>query len=175
MKIKKENIPLIIGLSIPVVMVLVIAGAIYLPSIFIHVDPPRYSFMYMSNNTYDGYTYSVKDSHLTREKIKRKNNYSYPNPREAHIFIYNIKTHKNKELSFEEATAIPLNTHIVSEDGFKIENGRRGYGMFPFYSSGDYYTRYITKEHYSEKLQLTSGNTNYYYNFRFLGWLTKAE
>lgn len=175
MKIKKENIPLIIGLSIPVIMVMVIAGAIYLPSLFIHVDPPKYSFMYMSNNTYDGYRYSVKDSHLAREEVKTKNNYTPPNTQAAHIFIYNVKTHENKELSFEEASVIPLNTHIVSPDGFKIENGHRSYGMFPFYSRSNYYTRYITKEHYSEKINLTSSNTNYYYNFRFLGWLTKAE
>lgn len=175
MNIKKENIPLIIGLSIPVVMVLFIAGAIYLPSIFIHVDPPKYSFMYMTHNYNDGYVYSVKKSQLTREEIKSNNNYQRSNQQPVRFFIHDINTHKNKELSFEEATAISLNPNIESEDGFQIENGRRNYGFFPFYSRGNYYTRYITKEGYAEKLKLYTNNNNYYYNFRFLGWLNKAE
>ena len=172
---KKENITLIIGLSIPVVMVLFIAGAIYLPSVFINVDPPKYSFMYMINNGTDGYHYIVKKNLLTREEINRKNNYYNPNQRPVKFFIHNIKTHHNKELSFEEASTISLNTNFESLDGFKIEQGRRSYGFFPFYSRSNYYTRYITKEGYAEKLKLHTTDRNYYYNFRFLGWLAKEE
>lgn len=171
---KKENITLIIGLSIPVVMVLFIAGAIYLPSLFINVDPPVYSFMYMSNSGRDGYNYQVKENRLSRTEIKRKNNYYNSNKTPVRFFIHNIKTHKNKELSFEQAQAIELNPHIESPDGFQIENGRHRYGFFPFYSRSNYNTRYITREGYAEKLKLHS-NTRNYYNFRFLGWLTEPE
>ena len=172
---KKENITLIIGLSIPVVMVLFIAGAIYLPSLFIDVEPPKYSFIYMTNNGQDGYTYQVKEKKISREKIERKNNYYKSNPRQVRFFIHNMKTHKNKELSFEEASEISINSNFESPDGFKIENGHRRYGLFPFYSRGNYYTRYITKERYAEKLKLHTSRKNYYYNFRFLGWLSLEE
>jgi hypothetical protein len=172
---KKENITLIVGLSIPVVMVLFIAGAIYLPSLFVDVDPPKFSFMYMTNNSSDGYSYSVKKNNLSREKIERKNKSYSSHQRQVRFFIHNIKTHKNKELSFEEASAVSLNSNIESPDGFKIENGRSSYGFFPFYSRGNYYTRYITKDNYAEKVKLHTNSTNYYYNFRFLGWLTKEE
>ena len=172
---KKENITLIIGLSIPVVMVLFIAGAIYLPSLFVNVDPPKYSFMYMTNNNYGEYNYSVKKNTLSRKKIERKNNAYSSQQRQARFFIHNIKTHKNKELSFEEAALVFLNSDIESPDGFKIENSHRSYGFFPFYSRRNYYTRYITKDNYAEKIKLHTNSTNYYYNFRFLGWLTKEE
>ena len=171
---KKENITLIIGLSIPVVMVLFIAGAIYLPSLFVDVEPPQYSFMYMTNHNRDGYRYQVKENKLSREKIKTKNNYYSNNPYPVRFFIHNIKTHENKELTFEQASEQPLNPNIESPDGFQIENGRRGYGFFPFYSRGNYYTRYITKEGYAEKLKLHTNQRNYY-NFRFLGWLPKKD
>ena len=172
---KKENITLIIGLSIPVVMVLFIAGAIYLPSLFINVEPPKFSFIYMTNNGRDGYTYQVKENKLSREKIKQKKNYYNSNQQPVRFFIHNIKTHKNKELSFEEASLVSINSNFESPDGFKIENGRRSYGFFPFYSRGNYYTRYITKEGYAEKLKLHTNRRNYYYSFRFLGWLTAEE
>ena len=171
---KKENITLIIGLAIPVVMVLFIAGAIYLPSLFINVDPPKYSFMYMTNSNRDGYNYQVKENRISRTEKKKKNNYYNSNQYPVRFFVHNIKSHKNKELSFEEAKAIELNPHVESPDGFQIEQGRRSYGFFPFYSRSNYYTRYITKEGYAEKLKLHSNKRNYY-NFRFLGWLTKPE
>lgn len=171
---KKENITLIIGLSIPVVMVLFIAGAIYLPYLFIDVDPPKYSFMYMTNSGRDGYNYQVKENKITRTEIKRKTNYNSSNRYPVRFFIHNIKTHKNKELSFEQAQAVGLNPHVESPDGFLIERGRRSYGFFPFYSRSNYYTRYITKEGYAEKLKLHR-NTRNYYNFRFLGWLAEPE
>ena len=91
---KKENITLIIGLSIPVAMVLFIAGAIYIPSLFIDVDPPKYSFMYMTNSGRDGYNYQVKDNKISRTEIKRKNNYYNSNKRPVRFFIHNIKTHQ---------------------------------------------------------------------------------
>lgn len=172
---KKENITLIIGLAIPVVMVLFIAGAIYLPSLFVNVEPPNFNFMYMTNNSYGEYTYKVKNNKLTRKKIERKNNHYNSQNRQVRFFIHNIKTHKNKELSFEEASAISINSNIESPDGFKIENGRRSYGLFPFYSRGNYYTRYLTKDNYSEKIKLHTNSNNYYYSFRFLGWLETQE
>lgn len=172
---KKENITLIIGLSIPVVMVLFIAGAIYLPSFFIHVDPPKYNFMYMINNGGDGFHYSIEKTLLTRKEIKKKNSYYNPNRRQVKFFIHDLKSHKNKELSFEDAAKVILNTNFESPDGFKVENGRRSYGFFPFYSRSNYYTRYLTKEGYSEKLKLHTNTSNTYYNFRFLGWLAEEK
>lgn len=170
---KKQNITLIIGLLIPVFMILFVAGAIYLPTLFINVNPPKYNFVYMINNYNNDYKYTVIKNRLTREKIERKNNYSTPNQRPTKFFIHDITTHKNTELSFEEASALNINDKIESPDGFKVENGRRSFGFFPFYNRGNYYTRYLTKEGYSEKLKLHTTDRNYYYNFLFLGWIEK--
>lgn len=170
MHIKKENIPLVIGLSIPVVMIIFIAIAVYLPTMFVHVDPPQYNFLYMINNGTDGYHYDVVKNKLTRKEIKTKNSYYNPNNYGVKFFTFDFKTRRNLELSFEEAEQLNLNSNAESLDGFRIEYGRRSRGFFPFYSGYNYNERYLVKEGYSEKLKLYQTERNYY-NFRFLGWI----
>jgi hypothetical protein len=76
----------------------------------------------------------------------------------------------------DEVKRLMLDGGVRSPDGFTISDGRRrgwfifGYGRY----NGN---RYLVKEGYSEKLDLESdsGSNNYYWNYRFIGWVTGSE
>jgi len=170
----KKNLPLIIGLCIPVVMIIAVALAIYLPRVF--APKPQYGFLYLSGNTdmYNSqYIYSVSSGHLTRTL----NTYNYPNPpkpvnfTEPQPYLYDAKTGQSKAVSFEVAQNITLDPSDKSPDGYQVVTGNSG-GGFLFYSAPyDYNNRYLKGHGMSKKLDLQSfGNINYYYNFQFLGW-----
>ena len=87
-----------------------------------------------------------------------------------------MTTNKSREIQLDEAQQLLLDGAVRSPDGFTISDGRRrgwfifGYGRY----NGN---RYLVKESYSEKLNLESdsGSNNYYWNYRFIGWVTGNE
>lgn len=161
----RENTPLIIGLAIPILMILFVAGAIYFPRQFTTVDPPKYDFLYMIRRGYSDTAYSVRNGHLVKRKIKPPKGYNAGH-REVKLFVHYVRENQSKEISFEEATKLRLESRRRSPNGFAILSGRRSGGFFPFYARWDYDTRYLKKEGYTEKLNLED-----YYGFSFLGWI----
>ena len=61
---KKQNISLIIGLSIPVAMIIFIAVAINGPRWFNTVEPAKYDFLYMTGQQPPYTSYLVSDGRL---------------------------------------------------------------------------------------------------------------
>ena len=172
---KKQNISLIIGLCIPVAMILFIAIAINGPRWFNSVEPAKVNFLYITG-PHDPYlTYSVKDGRVAVTDNTPENATAmaqYP----TRLFIHNVTTNKSREIQLDEAKQLLLDGSVRSPDGFTISNGRRrGWFIFDY---GRYNgERYLVKERYTEKLDLESdsGTNSYYWNFRFIGWVTGNE
>jgi hypothetical protein len=59
----KKNIPLIVGLAMPVAMTLFFAASVYIPQFF---HRPRHDFVYVPNNGY-AQNYSIRDGKLIKE------------------------------------------------------------------------------------------------------------
>lgn len=172
---RKQNISLIIGLSIPVMMVLFIAIAINGPRWFSSVEPAEVNFLYITGQHDPYVAYSVKDGRLLMTDTTPENpipTAQYP----THFFIHDVKANKSREIQLDEAKQLLLDGTLRSPDGFTISDGRRrgwfifGYGRY----DGE---RYLVKENYSEKLDLESdtGSNNYYWDFRFVGWVIGSE
>jgi hypothetical protein len=178
MKVIRKNISLVLGISIPILMILMVAGSIYLPGLFIQ---PKVNFLYMSGygNYCDYYNldqYSVIKNKLTKIEIKPAPNVvNNIQPCGAPIFfIHDVVKNESMEVSFEEAQKLNLDSNIVSSDGFQVVNGSRGGSSFPFFfsSGSDYNSEYITGHNVSKKLNIKmNGPDYYYYNFRFFGWI----
>ena len=71
MKQIKKNIPLVVGLAIPVLMILFVAGSIYIPRLF--APEPKFNFVYSSGEDYyygslNNY-YSVKNGKIVEKKF----------------------------------------------------------------------------------------------------------
>lgn len=164
MKIK-ENFPLILGLSIPLLMVLFVAGSIYLPGF---MKNPEYDFLY-STSDYGPNHYSVQDQKLV--KI-RKSTTTATTKVEPRLFIHDVDQNKSEEISFEQAQQLALDPSSESPNGFKVKCGSESGGLFPFfvYSNRDCSKRFLVGHNNSRKLNLKLQGQNYY-NFHFLGWI----
>ena len=172
---KKQNISLIIGLCIPVAMILFIAIAINGPRWFNSVTPATVNFLYVTGQQDPYVAYSVKDGRLTVTDNTPENvtgRVEYP----THFFVHDVTTNKSHEIQMDEAKQLFLDGAVRSPDGFTISNGRRR-GWFIFGYGRYTGVRYLVKENYSEKLDLESdsGSNNYYWNYRFIGWVTGNE
>lgn len=173
---RKQNISLIIGLSIPVAMILFIAIAINGPRWFNTVEPAKFDFLYTTGQQNPYTTYSVVSGRLRVQE--------HPVPEDApatiqypiHFFVHDVSENISREIQVEEAMQLNLDGSIRSPDGFTVETGRRS-GWFIFGYGRDYRSRYLVNESFSEKLKLesNSGSYSYYWNFRFLGWVTGNE
>lgn len=168
MKIKK-NIALIVGLSIPVVMIVLVAAAIYLPRLFYH---PAYNFLYVTSGDYYAIQqYEVQDGRLMKKNVKRPD--AMASAGEAKLYIYDVATDRNTEVSFADAQNLDLDPDRQSPDGFEIVAAGYRDGFFPFFfsSDGDYCARYISGHNVSRKLDLKQGSNSACDNFRFIGWI----
>ncbi len=153
-------------------MILFVAGSIYLPGLFIQ---PHFNFLYESGDTYyynNGMRYAVQNGQLVENTIRTPEppNNNLP-PAETKLFIYDVIKNENKQISFEEARNLNLDSNNISPDGFEVVYGSRGDDFFPFFWGGgtDYDTRFLKGHNVSKKLNLQS--TGSYYNFHFLGWV----
>ena len=165
---KKKDIPLILGFSIPILMILFIIVSIYIPGFFLH---PKYNFLYSTDgNYYNSQVYIVDHGYLIQNtQPTSDSNRSYPNPQ---LYIHNVITNKSTAISFQAAQVIRLDSSSESLDGYKLENGNQGDGFFPFFwYDKEYNTEYLIGHNTSEKLDLKSNSSNYYNAFHFLGWI----
>jgi len=163
---------LIVGLSIPVVMIALIAGAIYLPGLMTDIEDPRFDFLYMVGYAQEN-NYHVTDGRLRRSPQRpRKGETGSSGDPHLQFFVYRVGDGTSEQLSFEEASKLCLDGSAISPDGFEIAYGRRSEVFFPLWSSRDYETRFLRKESLSIKLDLEVAESfNTIRSFRFLGWV----
>ena len=167
----KKNVSLIIGIAIPIFMIFLIAVSIYLPSLF--APAPQYNFLYVTEDSYGrGRQYGVENGVLVKYEVKYPEHYT---PRAARLFIHDVSSNTDQEVSFEEAQKLKLDANVKSPDGYEVVYGSGEHGFFPFFFSGgyDYNTMYLKGHNTSKKLELQSANDERYYyrNRRFLGWV----
>ena len=165
-KTSQRNWSLIIGLAIPVLMTLFIAASIYLPKIFDKTPAATVDFVY-STNRYSPHKLEVINGKLEWEVLENKNNSSH-SKQMPRIYLHNVTTNSSKELSLEEAKKLFLDNRRRAPDDYVVElNRHRGFFLFDGRSSRRHH---LVNGHASQKLDLEYIN-NYYYNFKFLGWV----
>ncbi|MFH1622181.1 MAG: hypothetical protein ABIA97_03575 [Candidatus Omnitrophota bacterium] len=172
MKIK-DNISLIVGLSIPLLMILFVGLSIYLPGLFVK---PGYGFLYASGGDYHSIKqYAVKNGKIIEVEVNYPERFSGAKI-EPKLYVYNVSKDNSWEISFEEAEKLNLDDSTKSPDGFEVVSG--GYGGDIFYSRGGYYKKYIKGHNFSKELNLktssTGSDSSYwsdYRSFKFIGWI----
>lgn len=165
----KENLPLIIGIALPVLLVAFVAGAIYLPRFF--VDPPQYDFIYATGDYTTLSYYEVVDGKLTQvggemnapAVILGKPVDTYYEP--PTFYIYEFEKDEGRKISFDEVRELNLDDDDESPDGYKIVQGSSD-GLF---GPGNWDKRYIKGHGLSKEIDLNLGH--YYYDFYLMGWV----
>ncbi len=182
---KPSSISLIVGLSIPVLMVIGIALAIIIPGRSIH---PQTDFVYalgqyptatqIENGRQIQHSYSIKNGHITDSTLTvspKVDNapYLYQGQGIPRFFIHHTAADTNEEVSFDDIAKRTLSDDSVSPDGFTMTYGSSSGGMFPFYFEGqnDRASAYLSKNTASKKVTIiTKGND---LPFSFVAWVTK--
>ncbi len=166
----KKNISLIIGISIPVFMVILIAASIYLPSFF--APAPQFNFLYvMGDSCGSDFQFTVENDMLVKHEVKCPKGRM---PKDVRLFIHDVIKNADREIAFEEAQKLKLDPMLESPDGYEVVYGSDHWGYFPFFYDGSNYDAMYLKGHNTNrklKLQLSSDGRYYYRNRRFLGWL----
>jgi len=176
----KKNLSLILGISIPLIMVLIIIISIYIPPFFAH---PKYNFLYMTSaRVYENAKiYTVINGKLEKRELVKDD--AIPIDGKAatfvnadiidtpHFFIYDIIKNESTEITFEQARVLILEPNVLSPDGFKVVQSEGNYNFFIFSSRNyDYYAKYIKGHGVSQKI---NSRFDYDNNFSFLGWIIK--
>lgn len=182
----KRNLPIIIGIALPIVLVLalIIATSLEGRSIkpaydFLYTNPgDRYNVVYENN-------YAVKEGEITtipnpdlQDQLNRGYN---PTNKEdiTPIYRYDVSTDTVKELTKEEVVGLKVDKGPSSSDGYSVVlEYRRHYDLFSEIFGGgrrDEYNAYIVKGDKEKGILLTdnSDRNNYYNNRQFIGWINE--
>jgi hypothetical protein len=169
----KKNISLIVGISIPIVMIVLVATFIYLPGFF--APAPKHNFLYISNGDYwQMKSYDVQGQKIDIREINPPPKY-VPSGN-VHFYIHDVKTDSDREITFEESQKLRLSDLPKSPDGYEVSHGARsGGGFFPFDYSRSYNNSFYLMGHStSKKIHLSAVSSESYYSsesFKFIGWL----
>ena len=165
-----KNWSLILGLSIPFLMVMFIALSIYAPRLFDNTPAPSINFIYTSAYTHP-HRLEVRKNKLEWTKGESANDHqadAYETP--PKIYLHDVKKNKSREIDLDEAKNLLLDSSALAPDGYRIEQSRHhGFFLFDYNYSRD---RFLVKGHATHKLNLEFENSSYY-NFRFLAWEIK--
>ena len=172
-----KKIPLIIGLSLPVFLVIALAAILYLPRFYVK---PSYDFLYANGNYpsyYDANTsaqvaYTIADSRLTKQSLplepKEKPWVSNLNP--PQFYRYSVLEERSVPLSSEEAMNLRLNINPESPDGFTLK--RSGENLFEaIFAGGNYGQKSLSKGTVSFPVDLVENSTYGYDRQQFIGWV----
>ncbi|MEO6077220.1 MAG: hypothetical protein ABIP54_00350 [Candidatus Andersenbacteria bacterium] len=181
---KPANISLIMGLTIPVLMIIGIALAIVIPAQSIN---PQTDFIYalgqypsavqIENGAEVQHSYSIKDNQIKDATLvisQKQDLAPYPYSDQAPVFyMHHTADNSNTEISFHDLGKLKLSDESVSPDGFTMSYGTSSGGMFPFFFEGqnDSATAYLAKGTGSKKVSIvTKGNRP---QFSFVAWVIK--
>lgn len=163
MKIK-ENLPLLLGVGIPLVIVLLLLiFTTVLPALLVK---PAYDFVYADTYRYDPRPIVSVDSegNTIIEEVDEKN--------EVNFYRHTVTTGANTPLSQEQMNALSLDPSDVSPDGYKFVSGSGGGGVFvfPLFYEGGSDAHAIERNGWLRRPVELRGDA---YQVQFVGWITQ--
>jgi hypothetical protein len=181
----RGKLSLVVAIALPVLAILFIAGAVYLPGLF---EQPKYDFIYSryDSNPYiysgEPASFTVKDGKLIkiqtlysgedRPKVIDTSTGMPIAPVEPTLHYYDIDTNTSRPLVLQETSSMKLDGTLRSPDGFEIRQGNNGGGAFPFFYNGPTpSSMYIVGKYSSNKLDIELNSTDYWGSIRFVAWV----
>jgi hypothetical protein len=167
---RKESLPIIVGITLPILLVAAIAAAIYIPAAF--VEPPKTDVLFVERNYQYGVGhYEVHGNALAfvPETPPVNDPYWQKPAYGPQLFRYDAEAHTMSPVTEEEAKKLKLDPSPVSPDGFMVDRGGGNGGIFPlfFFNDGDY-GLFLRKGAYADEIPLPSMDV---WSYEFLGWV----
>ncbi len=191
----KENLVLVIGLALPVLLIVLFFAATVIPKIY--STPPQYEVLfsvqdYGYQNKPD-YTidFNVKNQQLMVKVKKTDGKDNYYNSKK--LMAYDAKTEVMREITIDtsqfvdsksagdteillaETKNMTIDTAMVAPDGYMMENQRYGNNglVGGLFGGGGYNSGYRLKKG-SVGYKINTLQNNYYYDqLHFIGWVLK--
>lgn len=186
----KENLVLVIGLALPVLLIVVFFVATVLPKMA--STPPQYEVLFSvqdySQKTKTDYIvdFKVKNNQLMVKTKKAEDKDSYYNSKK--LMAYDAKTEVMREISIDqskfgdgaeivlaETKNMTLDTAMVAPDGYMMENQQyNNNGLVGgLFGGGGRNSNYRFKKG-SVGYKINTPQNNYYYDqLLFIGWVVK--
>jgi hypothetical protein len=175
---KTKNLPLIIGIALPVFFILIISIIVFIPTWFIK---PQYNFLYSNQGSYYNYnnqaysnTYVVDGSSLSLNPPPVSTGSLPKTATNPPLFLYNVKDNSTHQIDFNDAKNFVLDPGPSSPDGYLVKYQYSNEGLFGLFGSNGNQSGYvIAKGNASKSLDgLNASSENYYSNdFKFIGWV----
>ena len=184
----KENIALVAGISLPVLLVIVFWIATAIPKMT--VPDPQYDMIYAA----DYYDYNgpfrgtiklgVRDDRLRATYHSTDSQNLRSAPRLYYFDVSSGSTHElsvelpadlqdGQELAIPEANGLELSKKSIAPDGYSFDGSYSSRSGFFFFGSGYRYRGLIRKEGRAVKIP-THGH-QYQGNLRFLAWVVPSK
>ena len=187
----KKNLPIIVAILLPIIVVVGVLLTLYLPSRSIN---PEYNILYVVNNDRsNGYysnefRYLISGGKLVKEDIPQVNNNNVnknidittrikPDVEQPRLYVFDVKTEETKEVSYNEALMLDIiKVGNISPEGYSVSytrdyNNSVIFELFGGYS-GDYGWRFTDgKVSIFKESTLSRSDSRYYYNAEVLGWV----
>jgi hypothetical protein len=171
----RKNLPLIVGIGLPVLFVIVLFIAVAIPNSNIH---PGHDFVY----TFDGVapyysdtyrdTYAVQDGHIVPKPIQTTNTASSAALKDrAPLYLYDVQNDSTHEISLADAQALSLVPGPSSPEGYTVDYRYGSEGIFDLVGgSHNENGYYLVFKNGTRKLSGLGSNYNGY-NFHLIGWV----
>lgn len=172
----KKNLPIIIGITLPILVVLTIFILVSLSKVDIN---PEHDFIFSVRNqdyeiVYEN-EYKVQENKIVLSPNILNNSVSKISKIEKAptLYLYSPRNELLQEISFEEAQELILDRGPMSPDGYSVNfNYRENLGLANeiFGGSNQRDNVFILKGNRAEGYYLPL-NDRYYYNREFIGWI----
>ena len=187
----KKNLPLILGIGLPIAFVVFIFTFVALPRIF--GEKPQQDFVFTISNGYIAQCeYVVIDGTLVRKlnstDFKIVDSYANPNPyggsqlirtfecsdEAAHqLYRWDAETESYEAVSYDAVSKLSLSGASRSRDGFEVRYTSREYSMLDFFGGGSRPARVEISKGNSVRAYFTVPDEVgwSYGGFKFIGWI----
>ncbi|MEI8061802.1 MAG: hypothetical protein WCG97_00695 [bacterium] len=175
---KTNHWPLIIGISIPILFIIIISIIIFTPNLYIK---PAHNFLYttLGEENYYGSgqiyknTYAVENERLVLRPgvLQEKQTYKADF---LPLYLYDVTTDSSHQVTYEDEKNLALDPGPTSPDGYSVSWEYNHDGIFELFGSDGSKNGYFIEKGKGKK-QLTGLNSSngYYYqgNFKLIGWV----
>lgn len=167
----KKNLPLYIGIALPIIFILIIAFIVYLPRTFTN---PQNNFIYTIND-YENYSNEVVM--VDGEVVVRPVSSEYPVPEKYYtkdtpeIYIYDFEKNASYELTLTEAQEYSLVKGPSSPEGYSVVNEYSHNGIFEIFGSNNSNSGKALVSPNGTKRTLTGLKGDNYQEINIVGWV----
>ncbi len=154
-KFIKENIIVILAITLPIAFLFIILLVSYIPTLFISTD---YDFLYSCRNDLQ---FSI-----VNEKLKVE--------QEGKIFLYDAQNNRSREISLDQAKQKRISPISSSPDGINFVSSYERYSAdLLFYHSRRENVNYLNQGRINKRINLIGCRDYYRDNINFIGWVLK--